>query len=132
VKYAQCVKIWLLMTWFCSEACAVFEVLYSVSGGHYTESGNSSVSNEEKGRHTHATRVSYLRRRETHPHNAHLVSQERTSLFYLICTKKNAYRIFSKGSSLCQHATCPLAHIHERMCGNGHPVGLAQEAPHGA
>jgi hypothetical protein len=31
-----------------------------VSGGHYTESGNCSVSNEEKGRHVLTTRVSYL------------------------------------------------------------------------
>jgi hypothetical protein len=34
-----------------SEVCAVSEVLCSVSDGHYTEFGNSSISDEEKGRH---------------------------------------------------------------------------------
>jgi hypothetical protein len=47
--------------------CAVSEVLCLVSGGHYTESGNSSVSDEEKGRHAHTTHVLYLRKgRHTH------------------------------------------------------------------
>jgi hypothetical protein len=111
-----------------SEVCAISEVLCSVSDGHYTESGNCSVSDEEKGRPTHAMRVSYLRRRETHPCNARLVSQEHASPFYLTCTKKNVYRIFSTECSLCQHATCPLAH----MCANGRPTGPVQEAPRGA
>jgi hypothetical protein len=31
-----------------SEVCAVSEVLCSVPFGHYTESGNSSVSDEDK------------------------------------------------------------------------------------
>jgi hypothetical protein len=57
--------------------CAVFEVLCLVSSGHYTESGNSSVSDEEKGRHAHTTCISYLRRRETRPRNEHLLSEEK-------------------------------------------------------
>jgi hypothetical protein len=51
--------------------CAVL-----VYDGHYTESGNSSVSNEEKGRRAHKTCVSYLRRREIRPCHGHLVSKE--------------------------------------------------------
>jgi hypothetical protein len=112
VKYAQCVKIWPLLV---CEVCAVSEVLCSVSDGHYTESGNSSVSDEEKGRHTRATRVSYLRRRETRPHNSRLVSEEkgdtptqRTSPFYLTCTKKTVNRIFTTGCSLRQPAIVPV------------------------
>jgi hypothetical protein len=47
--------------------CAVSEVLCSVSGKHYTESGNSSISDEEKGRRVHAMRVLYMRKgRHTH------------------------------------------------------------------
>jgi hypothetical protein len=48
-----------------SEVCAVSKVLCSVPNGHYIESSNCSVSDVEQGRHTHATRVLYLRRRET-------------------------------------------------------------------
>jgi hypothetical protein len=58
------------------DVCAVSEVLCSVSDGHYTESSNCSVSNEEKGRCANAIRVSYLRRRETHC-NTCLVSDEK-------------------------------------------------------
>jgi hypothetical protein len=54
VKYAQCVKIWLFLK------CAVSEVLYSVSYGHYIESGNCTISDEEKGRRAIATCLSYL------------------------------------------------------------------------
>jgi hypothetical protein len=49
----------------------------SVSDGHYTESCNSSVSNEEKGRRAHETHVSYLRRRETCPCSGRLISKEK-------------------------------------------------------
>jgi hypothetical protein len=34
-----------------SEVCAFSKVLCSVSDGYYTESGNCSISDEEKGRH---------------------------------------------------------------------------------
>jgi hypothetical protein len=47
-----------------SEVCAVSEVLCSVSDGHYTESDNCSVSDEEKGRRAHEMSVSYLRKKE--------------------------------------------------------------------
>jgi hypothetical protein len=78
--------------------CAVFDILCEnmlkcvvfISDGHYTESGNSSVSDEGKGRCTHETRVSYLRRREMCLCNARLISEEKgdtsnkhTSPFYL-------------------------------------------------
>jgi hypothetical protein len=43
-----------------SEVCVVFEVLCSISDGHYTESGNCLVSDEEKGRHARTTRILYL------------------------------------------------------------------------
>jgi hypothetical protein len=47
-----------------SEVCAAFEVLCSVPDGHYIESGNCSVSDEEQVRCAYATHVSYLMRRE--------------------------------------------------------------------
>jgi hypothetical protein len=36
-----------------------------------------------------------------------------------------------KGRRICMllAAACPLAHIHARMCTNGHPTSLMQEAP---
>jgi hypothetical protein len=64
------------------EVCAVFEVLCSVPDVHYTESGNSSISDEDKGRHAspisikrrHALwgRISYLNKREMLIMGAHL------------------------------------------------------------
>jgi hypothetical protein len=47
-----------------SKVCVVSEVLCSVPDGHWTESGNSSVFDEDKGRRAHQTRVSYLNKRE--------------------------------------------------------------------
>jgi hypothetical protein len=35
------------------EVCAVSEVMCSISDGQYTKSDNSSVSDEDKGRHAH-------------------------------------------------------------------------------
>jgi hypothetical protein len=49
-----------------SEVCAVSEILCSVHDGHYIESDNSSVSDEDNGRCAHQTRISYLNKRETH------------------------------------------------------------------
>jgi hypothetical protein len=46
-----------------SEVCAVSEVLSSVFDGYYTESGNCSISDEEKGRRDNETRVSHLNKR---------------------------------------------------------------------
>jgi hypothetical protein len=57
--------------------CAVSEVLCLVSNGYYTEFDNSSVSDKEKGRHSHETRISYLRGRETRPQNARLLYEEK-------------------------------------------------------
>jgi hypothetical protein len=34
--------------------------------------------------------------------------------------KKNNYRLFSAGFSLRQYAACPLTHICESTCANGH------------
>jgi hypothetical protein len=59
VKYTQCVKNMVV-----SEVCAVSDVLCSIFDGHYTESDNCLVSDEEQGRCAHATRVSYLTRRD--------------------------------------------------------------------
>jgi hypothetical protein len=110
-----------------SEVCAVSKVLCSVSDGHYAESGNSSVSDEEKGRRVHVTRVSYLSRREMRPRNMCLISEkkgdvptQRASPFYLTCTKKNIYILFSTGCPLRQHVACLLAHIHAHICANRH------------
>jgi hypothetical protein len=73
--------------------------------------------------------------RETHAMGACLISQEkgdarhggasrtsgtRVSFFLLNMHKKNIYKLFSMGCPLRQQAACPLAHIWERMCANGH------------
>jgi hypothetical protein len=58
-----------------SEVYAVSEVLCSVHNGHCTESDNSSVSDEDKGRHVHQTCVSYLNKRETCFMGARLLSK---------------------------------------------------------
>jgi hypothetical protein len=52
--------------------CAVSEALCLASDGHYTESGNCLVSDEEKGRRACSTGVSYLRQRETRDMGARL------------------------------------------------------------
>jgi hypothetical protein len=66
--------------------CAVSEVLCLVSDGHYTESGNCSVSNEEKGRRTLATPILHRRQRETHDIGGtspiYLTPQKRLSIEY--------------------------------------------------
>jgi hypothetical protein len=62
VKYAQCVKMWL----FLKKSCVMDTIL-----------NLAFVSHEEKGRHTHATSVSYLRRKETRPHNTHIIFEEK-------------------------------------------------------
>jgi hypothetical protein len=59
-----------------SEVCAISEVLCLVSDRHYIESGNCSVSDEEKGRCAHAIHISYMRRREMRPPNPCLISEE--------------------------------------------------------
>jgi hypothetical protein len=133
VKYAQCVKTWPFDVLVLFLMCVLFsEVLRLVSDGHYTKLGNSSVSDEEKGRHAHATTVLYLRRKETRPRNARLVSQEHVYPFYLTYTKKIVNRILSTGCSLRQPATVPIATNTLHICSNMHPVGLAQEGPRGA
>jgi hypothetical protein len=43
--------------------------------GHYTQSGNCSVSDEEKGRCALTTGISHLRKSKTCIRGAHLVSQ---------------------------------------------------------
>jgi hypothetical protein len=87
---AICVKMWLgylceifsmcenMAIWCIGsifEVCAASEVLCLVSDLHYTESDNSSVSNEDKGRRTHETCASYLNKREMHIMGARLLSQ---------------------------------------------------------
>jgi ribosomal protein L34 len=47
---------------FVSKVCVLSKVLCLVSDRHYTESGNCSVSDEEKGRRVLATRVSHRRK----------------------------------------------------------------------
>jgi hypothetical protein len=55
-----------------SEVCAVSEVLCLVSDGHYTESDNCPVLEEEKGRRALATCVSQMKQRVTRYIGAHL------------------------------------------------------------
>jgi hypothetical protein len=124
-----------------AEVCAI-----SVSDGHYTESGNSSVSDEEKGRRAHETRVSYLRRRETHPCNAHLVSQEKgdtryggtscisgTHISFLLNMRNKQYlQIILHGMPLAPTRSMPVGtHTQTYVCQRAR-TGLAQEAPRGA
>jgi hypothetical protein len=55
VKYAQYVKIWLFLK------CVQFpKVLCSVSDGYYTEFGNCSISDEEKGRRALGTHIPHV------------------------------------------------------------------------
>jgi hypothetical protein len=96
--------------------CAVYEVLCSISDGHYTESGNSSFSDEEKWRHAHAMRVSYLSRREMRPRNARLVSHERTSPFYLTCTKIMSTEYSPRNAPCASTQQCSLAQICAYLC----------------
>jgi hypothetical protein len=58
-----------------SKVCAISKVWCSVPNGHCTESSNSSIFDENKGRHAHQTRVSYLNKRETHFMGARLLSK---------------------------------------------------------
>jgi hypothetical protein len=117
-----------------SKACAVSEVLCSIFYGHYTKSGNCSVSDEEKGRRAQATCVSYLRRRETRPCNACLISEEKgdtpmkhTSRISGMCIslllnmhKKEYLLIILYRMLLAPTCNMLLAHIRARMCGNRH------------
>jgi hypothetical protein len=52
--------------------CVVSEALCLVSGGHYTESSNSLVSDEENVRRARAMRVLYLRK-VRHAHRMHVL-----------------------------------------------------------
>jgi hypothetical protein len=65
-----------------TEVCAVSEALCSVFDGHYTESGNCSVSGEEKVRHALITRISHLKKMETRLYYAYLLSQEKRDTRY--------------------------------------------------
>jgi hypothetical protein len=121
-----------------SEVCAVSEVLCLVSDGHYTESGNCSISDEEKGRHALGTHVSHLSKgRCANETRVSHLNKWRCTLWrhvspLLYMQKKNTYKLFSTGFSLHQHAEWPLAHIRSCMSANGHSTGSAQEAPRGA
>jgi hypothetical protein len=110
------------MSWFCFDVCAISEVLCSVSDGHYTESGNSSVSDEEKGRRTYEMLVSYPRRREMHPCNARLLYEEKgdmltkcasrisgTLVFFLLNMHKKEYlQIILHGMPLVPTRSMPI------------------------
>jgi hypothetical protein len=120
-----CVKIWLsfyirVKIWLFLNCVQLLKVLCLVSDGHYTESSNCSISNEEKGRHALGTRIS------------HLIKWRCASPFYFIGKKKNTCILFSTEFSLHQHAAWPLAHIRTRMCANDHSSGPVQEAMHEA
>jgi hypothetical protein len=68
-----------------SKVCAVSEALCLVSDGHYTESNNCSVSNEEKERRTLWGCVSYAKKRETRVMGVCLVYQEKGDTHYEAC-----------------------------------------------
>jgi hypothetical protein len=126
--------------------CAVSEVFGSVSDGHYTESGNTSVSDEEKGRRAHETHVSYLRRREMHSRNECLLSKEKgdmptkhvsrisgTRVSFLLNMHKNEYlQIILQGMPLAPTCSMPAGtHTQTYVC-QWVRVGPAQEASRGA
>jgi hypothetical protein len=106
-----------------SEVCAVSEVLCSVFVGHYTESSNCSVSDEEKGRHTQAMCISYLRRRETRSCNVCLISKDKgdmhtqhVSPFYLTCTKKDCQPNILHGIVPCANTQHVCCHTYAHVC----------------
>jgi hypothetical protein len=57
-----------------SEVCVVSEVLCSVSDGHYTESGNCSIFDVEKGRRALDMCILHKRKREACQLNMHVSS----------------------------------------------------------
>jgi hypothetical protein len=107
-----------------SEAGAVSEVLCLVSDGHYSESSNCSISDEEKGRRAVSTCVTHLIKWR------HALWRCISPLLHM--QKKSTHRLFSTGFSLHQHAARPLAHIRARMCANCHSAVPSQEALRGA
>jgi hypothetical protein len=83
-----------------SEVCAVFEVLCSVSDGHYNEFGSCSISNEEKGRHALSMRVSHLIkwRRIRFACVSHMGKGRRTLTKHVsLLPKRIINKIFTKG-----------------------------------
>jgi hypothetical protein len=122
VKYAQCVKIWPFV-WkfdfhliFCenmavSEVCAVFEILCLVSDGNYTEFGDCSISDEEKGRRAIGTCILHLIKRRcirfvciSHMGKGRCALTKRVSLL----PKRTINMIFTKGWFLHQQEAFPL------------------------
>jgi hypothetical protein len=73
-----------------SKVCVVSQAFCSVSDGHYTESGNYSVSGEEKGRRALIMCVSHLKKRETLLLHASLILRKGRRV-------KTANRKFSTG-----------------------------------
>jgi hypothetical protein len=103
VKYAQCVKIWsfgvLVLFLKCVQflkSCVQFlmDTILNLAIILFlmNKKGDAPMKHASRilgeGAHTHTMCVSYLRRRETRPRNAHLISQERASTFYLTCMKR--------------------------------------------
>jgi hypothetical protein len=106
-----------------SEVCAVSVFLCSFSDGHYTKSGNYSISDEEKGRRALATHVSHLRERR----------HDLTKRISLLPNSKKANRIFSTRCSLGQPAMVPVAtHTRTYVLQWACSGGPTQEAQSGA
>jgi hypothetical protein len=92
--------------------CAVSEALHSVSDEHYTEFCNSSVSDEEKGRHALWGRVSYVKKRETHVMSVHLLCQKRemcamgARLPFISHSQKRLPTEYSPQDNFLRHSAC--------------------------
>jgi hypothetical protein len=65
-----------------SKVCAISEILCSICDGHYTESGNCSIFDEEKGRHALAMYVSHRRQRETRTSYTRLTYEAKGDTLY--------------------------------------------------
>jgi hypothetical protein len=102
------------------ENMAISKVLCSVSIGHYTESGNCSISEEEKGRCVLATCVSHRRQWETR-------DTEGGSPIYLTSQKRLPAE-YSPRDVPCTNTRHARWHTYTHQ----HAAGPVQEAPHGA
>jgi hypothetical protein len=121
LSFDICVKIWLfLMCVQFLKSCVQFlmDTIVNPAIAQFLMKKNGDVlsglcvSHLSKGRRTNEMRVSHLTK------GRHVLWRRVSPLLNM--QKKNTYRLFSMGFSLCQHAAWPLAHICARMCTNGH------------
>jgi hypothetical protein len=102
--------------------CSVSQALCSLSNEHYTDSGNSLVSDEEKGKRALTMRVSYLKQREMWSKYVRLTSEAKGLTLYEGVS--NFYLTTQKGMSIeSSPPDPPSACVHVPMRENEGPGG---------